>query len=83
MVGQYDWRDFILSELILDAAEFRSPLPLDPGSLNCFRSRDWNKHFPQRCNRELPWEARTGIAYHDQDSSLAVAAHQALFPAAF
>jgi hypothetical protein len=31
MVGQYDWRDFILSELILDAAEFRSPLPLDPG----------------------------------------------------
>src|SRR6478672_10977617 len=56
---------------------------LDPGSLNCFRSRDWNKHFPQRCNRELPWEARTGIAYHDQDSSLAVAAHQALFPAAF
>ncbi len=34
--------------------------------------------FPQRCNRELPREARTGIAYHDQDSSLAVAAHQAL-----
>jgi hypothetical protein len=27
MVGQYDWRDFILSELMLDAAEFRSPLP--------------------------------------------------------
>jgi hypothetical protein len=22
MVGQYDWRDFILSELMLDAAEF-------------------------------------------------------------
>src|SRR5205823_8188479 len=31
MVGQCDWRDFILSEPILDAAEFRSPLPLDPG----------------------------------------------------
>jgi hypothetical protein len=40
-------------------------------SSNCFRSRDWNKHFPQRCNRELLWEARTGIAYHDQNSSLA------------
>src|SRR5438270_3474618 len=36
-------------------------------SLNCFRSRDWNKHFPQRCNRELLCEARTGIAYHDSE----------------
>jgi hypothetical protein len=24
MVGQYDWRDFTPSELILDAAEFKS-----------------------------------------------------------
>jgi len=27
MVNQYDWMGFFLSELILDAAEFRSPLP--------------------------------------------------------